>query len=432
MNHLELKVDNRRLNHPEAIEGTTSLNHPSGTNSTGDQPMNYLELKTTNRRLNYQEAVEGTTRLKSRPLRFWFDINGPCNLECQHCGFRAFGRTSDKEVSQDIYDIVLAELMPTAYTCNLGGTNWGEVTIANRFHEFLLDCKKYEVMINLTTNGTRMNKQWVDDLADTLEVIGFSMEGMEDEFEKIRGFKWRFFLKSVETICKARSDRGRQFRVEWRFCAHSDNIHQLPEMIRVARSVGVDRIQVMNLVPYVPAQKFKNLYFHRSAANRAFAEARKTAADLNFDIEIPPDFMEGTFDTELVQIGEPGKRRFVRTEEFQMANCYLPWQACSINELGIVKPCCVYWRPMGSLAKSGFEAVWNGSKYRRLRSSVNTRPDGICHSCRLSRYDNDQNKSFSQLLPGKREIIRQLTTIRQRRYQFGGVFGGSADPCEKA
>ena len=53
--------------------------------------MNFLELKQANRQLNNQEIIEGATRVKSRPLRFWFDINGPCNLECQHCGFRAFG-----------------------------------------------------------------------------------------------------------------------------------------------------------------------------------------------------------------------------------------------------------------------------------------------------------------------------------------------------
>ena len=322
--------------------------------------------------------------------------------------------------------------MPTAFACNLGGTNWGEVTIASKFHQFLLDCKKYHVTINLTTNGTRMSKQWVDDLADTLEVIGFSMEGMEEEFEKMRGFKWRFFLKSVETICKARSDRSRQFRVEWRFCAHSDNIHQLPEMIRLARSIGVDRIQVMNLVPYVPAQKFKNLYFHRSLANRAFAEARKTAEELNFDIEIPDDFNEGTFENGLVQIGEPSKRTYIRHETFHMPNCYLPWQACSINELGNVKPCCVYWRSMGNLVKSGFEAVWNGRRYRQLRSSVNTRPDNICHTCRLGRFDNDKSQALSQTLPGMREILREVTTIKHRRYKFEGIFGSTSDPREEA
>ena len=180
-------------------------------------------------------------------------------------------------MSQDIYDIVLAELMPTASTCNLGGTNWGEVTIANRFHEFLLDCKKNHVAINLTTNGTRMNKQWTDDLADTLEVIGFSMEGMDDEFEKIRGFKWRFFLKSVETICQARSDRGRQFRVEWRFCAHSDNIHQLPDMIRLAGAARqiVDRIQVMNLVPYLSARNSRTCISIGRWRTARFADARR-------------------------------------------------------------------------------------------------------------------------------------------------------------
>ena len=177
----------------------------------------YAELKRSNRLLNNREIADGATRLKSRPQHFWFDINGPCNIECLHCPFRVFGRTSDQEVSQEIYDTVLSELMPTAYRCNLGGTNWGEVTIAKRFHQFLLDCKTYGVKINLTTNGTRMTKEWVDDLADVLEVVGFSMEGIGEEFEKIRGFKWRFFLKSVEMICRARADRGRDFRVEWRF-----------------------------------------------------------------------------------------------------------------------------------------------------------------------------------------------------------------------
>jgi MoaA/NifB/PqqE/SkfB family radical SAM enzyme len=390
----------------------------------------YMEQKKANRLLNNQEILERKSRLRSKPLRFWFDINGPCNLECTHCGFRAFGRTSDKEVSQEIYDVVLSELMPTAYTCNLGGTNWGEVTIAKRFHEFLQDCKEFEVKVSLTTNGARMSKDWVDDLADVLEVIGFSMEGMGEQFEKIRGFKWHFFVKNIERICQARSDKGRDFRVEWRYCTHADNVHQLPEMIRFAKSIGVDRIQVMNLVPYVPEQKYKNLFYHRMTANHFFDEARKVAEELDFDIEIPQDFATGTFEAGLVEIGKPARRPFVRKESVTMASCFLPWQACSINELGNVKPCCVYWKSMGNLENQTFDAVWNGRRYRNLRASVNTRPDHICYTCRLPRFDSEKSKSLNQLAPGLKDVFKQLTTIEQRSYQFEGVFGGSQDPRE--
>ena len=113
-----------------------------------------------------------------------------------------------------------------------------------------------------------------------------------------------------------------------------------------------------------------------------------------------------------------------------MPNCYLPWQACSINELGNVKACCVHWKSMGTLARSGFESIWNGPRYRRLRRGVYTRPDSICHTCRMPRFDSDQSKSFSQLVPGFKEMLRDLRKVRRRRYKFTGILGGSIDPSQ--
>ena len=141
--------------------------------------MEYTAVKEANKLLNFEEARQGVTRLKSRPLYFWFDIYGPCNLKCVHCGFNKEGRTSDQEVSEAVYDEVMRELMPTAYRCNLGGTNWGEMTISKNFHRFLLDCRKFDVKVNLTTNGTRMNDSWMGDLVDVAKTVGFSMEGMD-------------------------------------------------------------------------------------------------------------------------------------------------------------------------------------------------------------------------------------------------------------
>jgi hypothetical protein len=200
-------------------------------------------------------------------------------------------------------------------------------------------------------------------------------------------------------------------------------------MIRLAHSIGVDRIQVMNLVPYVAAQKFKMLYYHRSLANQYFQEGRRVAQELNFDVNIPPDFGSGTFETTpLLQVGLPGKKApLIQTISTELVNCYYPWQTCSINELGNVKPCCVYWRLMGTL-KRGFDAVWNGRAYRRLRASINTKPDHICYTCRQPRFDSDENKSAAQLMPGVREIVGNLLTIRRRKTTFSGILNPEYDP----
>jgi MoaA/NifB/PqqE/SkfB family radical SAM enzyme len=335
------------------------------------------------------------------------------------------------------------ELMPAAYVCNLGGTNYGEMTIAQSFPQFLADCCRYDVRINLTTNGTCIRDRWLDELVDRLTVIGFSMEGMNEQFEMIRGFAWSNFLQNIQKVLDARRRSGARFTAEWRYCAHVDNIHQLPDMIRLASDLGIDRIQMMNLVPYLPSQKHKQLGFHRSLANRWFAEARAVADALNFNIEVPPDFDSGTWQVRQskVKLKVHGKSLSQPMAEstscadgssdcdanttsgdcaVTLADCHLPWQACSINELGQVRPCCTYWRPMGSIDRRSFAAVWNGWRYRRLRRQVNSTSNSLCTACRMPRFDNETGTAAWQSLPGLRELagglVRRMTHRRAVRF----------------
>lgn len=382
--------------------------------------MSYETVKKANRESNSAEILEGALYLQSRPIYFHFSLLGPCNLNCLHCRSQSDGRTSDVEVSDYIYEVVLQELMPSAYVCNLGGSNLGEMTISRRFHPFLLDCKKYGVKVNLTTNGTLIQEEWVGDLMNTLTVIGFSMEGMEGEFERIRGFSWRSFLRNVERVCQARADHGKDFRVEWRYCAHSDSIHQLPDMVRLAHSIGVDRIQIMSLIPHIATQKYKMLYYHRTLANKYFEEARQVARQTGVTVNVPPSFNVSTWEKEdQTGCGSSPATNF-DPNEVLMVNCYRPWQSCTVSELGIVRPSTIYWRAIGDLTKQRFDAIWNGRRYRALRKSVNTKPGRICRSCRMPRFDSDKSISFAALSKGVREIAADVVHWRPKKISFSG------------
>lgn len=161
-------------------------------------------LKENNRRLSISELRESRLKLVCKPLSFSLDLTGRCSLRCRHCGYRKNGRTSDQEMPEEIYGKVVDEILPTAYLCRLAGSNYGEVTISPLFHRAIKDCSRNGVKINLTTNGTFVSDEWLEDLAKAAATIGLSMEGMEEQYELIRGFKWERFLDNCSKIVLAR------------------------------------------------------------------------------------------------------------------------------------------------------------------------------------------------------------------------------------
>jgi hypothetical protein len=88
-----------------------------------ESSVDYMAVKAENKARNFEEARAGNVYLKSKPVSFSLEICGPCNLKCVHCGFQRFGRTSDQQISEEVYSEVMSELMPTAYMCHLGGAN---------------------------------------------------------------------------------------------------------------------------------------------------------------------------------------------------------------------------------------------------------------------------------------------------------------------
>ena len=373
--------------------------------------MDYEVCKRANREVNRREVEQGAVRVRSLPLRFGLSITGRCNLHCCHCLARTQGRT-DAEMPDGIYDKIVQSLMPTAEECHLGGGNLGEMTISPRFPRVLRDCRTYQVGVVLTTNGTCIAEQWLGDLVECLTVIGFSMEGMEAQYEKIRGHRWDLFLKNVEKVLEARAQAAKTFRVEWRYCVHADNVQQLPAMIRLAKRMGVDHIQVMNLIPFRREQRFKTLYYHRSLANEYLDQARAAAEETGLKVSMPGRFEVGSFECG----GDEGAA--TRPTVRRLALCPKPWQECSIDEFGVVRPCHIHWRALGSLEKHPFAAVWNGRRFRRLRRAVNRRPASVCAACRLSRFDGEDNLSQWQLRPGLRELLRGLWGRKAVRYEF--------------
>ncbi len=378
--------------------------------------MDIEKIKEANRHLNDVEQKSGTLFLRSKPRNVSLDLIGKCSLACTHCGVHVHGLTSGTEMSDDTYELIVSELFPTTEVCSLGGGNYGEVTLAKKFHRVVNDCERNGISISLTTNGTIVNSSWLSDLVRNVSVVGFSLEGMESEYEKIRGFKWSSYLKNIEKVIGERERQGRSFPVEWRYCAHSDSISQLPDMIRRAKSMNIDRVRVMPFFPYVQSQKYKQLFYHRSAANSVFSESRAVARELGVEVSIPADFSTGTF-----ELNQCEKAKEVTSHSGQctvvMKKCEKPWKNMTLNELGDIRACHILWRRMGRAygrAGRSVHGVWNSLPYLLLRATVNRCSSNLCYRCRQPSFEGESSTANTSLLPGRKEILQSFFTPRPK------------------
>jgi MoaA/NifB/PqqE/SkfB family radical SAM enzyme len=122
----------------------------------------------------------------------------------------------------------------------------------------------------------------------------------------------------------------------------------------------------------------------------------------------------------LCQVEWNGPQKPPPAAGLELSNCYQPWQRCSIDELGSVRPCCVYFRSAGNLNRQGFEAVWNSRVLRKLMRTINARPDRICFSCRMPPFDSDQNMSAYALADSLRDPPRKLWKRLRPPIRFSG------------
>jgi radical SAM protein with 4Fe4S-binding SPASM domain len=153
------------------------------------------------------------------------------------------------------------------------------------------------------------------------------------------------------------------------------NLHQLRELVRLAREHGADSLVLEHL-------------WHDGGAARRFVEAESL---LNEDAEkLDGPFAEArSLADELgVELSLPRARR--ADPPAAGLRCDRPWRGIYVGASGEALPCAMLKTPqrlnLGNMRRSGVVRVWNSEAYRefreRLASSI---PPDICRRCAV--YD---------------------------------------------
>lgn len=335
-----------------------------------------------NSELNLEETKNGSKILRSFPRRIVFELTNACNLRCIMCGR---SEASFKETFLSLEDLKgFSKAFHRSEEVTLLG--WGEPTVHPQFREILAYLHDFPVRKYFVTNGLRLQELKEDLFNYGVDIMAVSVNGARAATNnRIRvGSDLAQVISSLKEVVKEKKEQKTTLPyINFVFTAMRSNLKELPEVVRLARSIGIDEVKAVYLTVFSEKLSPESLWDQRSEVEKIFATAIQVAESLNIKIKLP-----------YIQGEDPAKEKYHK-------NCFAGWRDLFVGSDGYLRPC--QSTPLKLLPfdkRLTFQKVWNSPEYQNFRARVND-PDRMpneCKRCYQSTYANwNRREAFMQI-----------------------------------
>ena len=328
--------------------------------------------------LSLARAFEkGESQLPAGPVEAYIEVAARCNLRCPMCPIvvdprHAPGSGQPALMAPDLFER-LGPTFRNLQRAHLFGL--GEPLLSPHLHHYVSRLFSAGVETWITTNATLMTEGRADALARAgLFRATVSMDGATKEtYERIRlGGRFEDAVRGIRALAQARRRWGRP-RVLLAMVGMASNLRELPQLADLAAQCGADGLFVEKLYHY-PHPDLERVYAREDLVNlapeeteRIYAEAESRAR--HYGLEFSYRALPGR------NIQPPAGPRPPRPEVSAPARlpalpfpCSEPWKTINVSAAGEVRTCCFNDTSFGNVASVSFEEIWNGDRYRRIRS----------------------------------------------------------------
>jgi len=303
----------------------------------------------------YISKITGKPVQWGYPISISFEPTTSCNLRCPECpsGLRAFTRPTgmlQKDFFRQTIDQLSKDLLYLVFYFQ------GEPYLNPAF----LDMVKYASGKGIYT-ATSTNAHYLTDenarktVESGLDRLIISIDGTtQNVYQQYRvGGKLHKVLEGARNIVKWKKElKSKTPFVFFQFLVVKPNEHQIEDVKRLAKEIGVDEVRF------------------------------KTAQV--YDYETDPNNLIPTIEK---------YSRYRKNQQGQMEfknalnnHCWRLWHATVISWDGLVVPCCFdkdAQHPLGDLKGKSFKEIWHNDKYKRFREQVlmSRKNIDICANC---------------------------------------------------
>lgn len=298
------------------------------------------------------------------PLIVGWELTLRCNLRCNHCGSSAGSPRLNELTTEEA--LKLCDQFPELLVQEVDLTG-GEPLLRKDWAKIALHLRDLGIATNVLTNGLDLGLNTVSRMKDVgIACVGISLDGLEETHDRIRGFPGSFerVLKSIQMILKT------DMPLNVITTVNSLNVHELPDIFQLLRSLGIEYWRVQPLIPIGRVKTSGEL----KIGEEVISELGNFILDWSHEAE--KGSMQIIRSDGLEYIGESG------AQERPWRGCPAGWSACGITSDGRVKGCLSMPDELyeGDLRKNDLWDIWfhpDSFSYTRSFS-----PDQLGQNCR--------------------------------------------------
>ena len=335
---------------------------------------------------------------KPGPWRITFDTNpDDCNLKCimceEHSIYSSCQTDRKKEgkprrrmdialmrkILEESKGTPLREIIPSTM---------GEPLMYRHFDEIIELCKEYGVKMNLTTNGTfpgRGAKEWAKKIVPIGSDVKISWNGATKQTSELImiGSNFEKRLQNVKDFIEIRDEvakNGGNFcRMTFQLTFIEIGLEELPDVIRLAASLGINRVKGHHLWVFTPEMAGQSLRRSPEAIqkwNKIVQEALKIV------------------ETHRLPSGEKVLLENIYLLDETATEDLLPKGVCPflaqeawVSAEGRFNPCCAPDKDrrtlgdFGNLGEKSLGEIWTSPAYQNLQEKYMEFP--ICKRCNM-------------------------------------------------
>jgi radical SAM protein with 4Fe4S-binding SPASM domain len=294
-------------------------------------------------------------KFNSMPSFVSIEPTNICNLKCDSC---PSGSRSMKAplgfLSLDTCEKIIDELSETTLIMSVWGH--GEPFLNKNLFSFLEYANKKKIFTRLSTNAHFLNNEEnnISLLKSGVDNIIIAIDGAtQSTYEKYRkGGNLNLVLENIKNLMKLKNKmKIENVFIEIQFIVMNHNISEIDEMKKLAKEIGVDKLQLIKYVSHpnrIPKEKdYKNIIKHYVPKSSKFSQY----TDSNIS---------------------------------SSQKCWRPWLSTVINWDGTISICTfdsdrVF--EIGNITNDKFTKIWSNPEYIKYRQMSVSKELDICQSC---------------------------------------------------
>ena len=303
-----------------------------------------------------------------------------CNLSCTFCD----RSRPDVSMTREKVKETLAALRDQGLVkVHFSG---GEVFVHPDIFPILEEACSMGLQVNLTSNGTLLNKEKVRRLSTIgVHSVSISLDAADPALhDRLRGKKGAF-KATLKTLTLLANNSKKRPKLWVNTVVTRQNIHNLDDIHQLLK--GLNPSIHWKLIPVETTNK--KLLLAQDRVNALYQEAAQ------WDLLDTPLFVKDRIrpDQKFFSKGKYGTSYYTRFR------CYMPWLHMFIDPTGFVYPCCMARNripALGNIYNMTIDQIISGTKYRELR--MNMAASHILETCRYCGDFLPENMTIHSLI----------------------------------